>query len=250
MQSGHLPVLRTAFRLLTFRASRNELLSLHNGHLAFGLLCTWLVGMGRAWDDEQAGAMQHLGIGSVIYVFVLSLLLWLTIRPLRAHDTSYRHILTFVCLASPPGFLYAIPVERFFHVEIARNINLAFLGIVATWRVALLAFYLYRVSSLRWFEVMVATLLPLSAIMAPLTILRVMAQTFEAMAGLREEKSMTNPTVDVLNFLGSLSIVAFLPLLCIYGYLVARHRTQPDLEKSGYSSGSKDEAVRHEELNV
>src|SRR3712207_7552248 len=45
--------------------------------LAFGLACTWLVGVGRYWDNPRASLLQHLGVGSVVYVFALALLLWL-----------------------------------------------------------------------------------------------------------------------------------------------------------------------------
>jgi len=44
-------------------------------HLMFGLLCAWLAGMGRYWDDPGAHLLQRLGVGSVIYVFALSFLL-------------------------------------------------------------------------------------------------------------------------------------------------------------------------------
>ena len=47
-------VLKTALRFLTFRASRDELLAPDRRHLAFGLACTWVVGMGRYWDDPGA----------------------------------------------------------------------------------------------------------------------------------------------------------------------------------------------------
>jgi hypothetical protein len=70
-------VLRTALRLLCFRISREELLGLDRRHLTFGLVCTWLVGMGRYWDDPGARMVQHLGLGSVIYTGVLSIFLWL-----------------------------------------------------------------------------------------------------------------------------------------------------------------------------
>jgi hypothetical protein len=39
-------VINTTIRLLAFRASREELAALGYKHLALGLLCTWIVGMG------------------------------------------------------------------------------------------------------------------------------------------------------------------------------------------------------------
>ena len=66
-------LLTTQLRVLTFRISREELLKLNRRHLAWGLAWTWIVGIGRWWDDPGARLLQHLGLGSVIYIFVLSL---------------------------------------------------------------------------------------------------------------------------------------------------------------------------------
>jgi hypothetical protein len=57
------PLLRTTFRILTFRASRQELEDLDRRHLCFGLARTWIVGIGRWWDDPGARLLQHLGLG-------------------------------------------------------------------------------------------------------------------------------------------------------------------------------------------
>jgi hypothetical protein len=106
-------VLTLDWRLLTFRASRDELLGMTSKHLVFGLLCAWIVGMGRYWDNSRVGILQHLGIGSVIYVFVLSLFLWSIIWPLRPQNWSYLRVATFISLVSPPAILYAIPGQLF-----------------------------------------------------------------------------------------------------------------------------------------
>ena len=47
-------ILLSAARLLTFRSSEEELHRLNYRHLGFGLICTWLVGMGRWWEDPKA----------------------------------------------------------------------------------------------------------------------------------------------------------------------------------------------------
>ena len=98
------------FRLLTFRVSSEELASLDNRHLAWGLFMTWVVGMGRWWDDPGAHLLQHLGLGSVVYVFILALLLWLIPLPLKPSNWSYKGVLTLITLTSPPAMLCAIPV--------------------------------------------------------------------------------------------------------------------------------------------
>jgi hypothetical protein len=50
----------TAFRLLTFRINPEEILSFNNKHLVLGIACTWLVGIGRYWDHENAKSLQHI----------------------------------------------------------------------------------------------------------------------------------------------------------------------------------------------
>ncbi len=91
-----LQVVKDTFRLLTFRIAREEILNFGWQHLVFGLVCTWLVGIGRYWDNPRADFLQHLGIGSVVYIFVLSLFLWLTVLPLKTKDWTYFKVLTFV----------------------------------------------------------------------------------------------------------------------------------------------------------
>ena len=226
MESDRSPVLRTASRLLAFQVSRDEMLRLDNRHLAFGLFCTWLVGIGRSWDSAEAGVAQHLGVGSVVYVFALSLLLWLMVRPLAPQGLAYKQVLTFVCLVSPPGLIYAVPVERFLDADTARSMNLGFLGLVAAWRVALLVFYLLKVVRLRWLETVVATLFPLATIMAPITVFRALDAIATGMGGLREGQKLNDPTQRVLDTLGGFSILAFLPLLIVYGTLAARRKAE------------------------
>src|ERR1051326_1990832 len=137
----HKPSWRAAFvtvgRLLMFRASPEELAAVDWRHLALGLVCTWVVGIGRYWDNPRVGVLQHLGAGSVIYVFILSLFLWLIIWPLRPQNWTYSKVLTFISMVSPPAILYAIPVEKFVGLETANAINAWLLASVALWRVAL-----------------------------------------------------------------------------------------------------------------
>lgn len=104
--------------------------------------------MGRYWDDPGAGILQHLGAGSVVYVFCLSFVLWVVVYPLRPKNWSYFHILTFISLVSPPAMLYAIPVEQFMSLAKASELNMWFLLMVATWRVALLLFFLARFAAM------------------------------------------------------------------------------------------------------
>ncbi len=210
----------TLLRLVTFRASRDEMAAFDKRHLLLGLLLVWLVGMGRTWDDPQVELLRRLGLGSLVYVFCLTFLLWMTFKPLVPQAT-YRHVLTFICLAALPGAIYAMPVERWFDPNTARNINAWFLLIVATWRVALLVFYLYRFGQLEPYESVICTLLPLVIIMAPLTIFQVLNEIMQGMAMMRQGPPPA-PAQQITQMLGLLSLLAFFPLLFSYQSLVGQ----------------------------
>lgn len=212
-------------RLLFFRASREELAGVGWRHLALGLLCTWVVGMGRFWDNPRVGLLQHLGVGSVIYVFILSLFLWLLIWPFRPRNWSYFKVLTFISMVSPPAILYAIPIEKFVSLDTANTINAWLLGIVATWRVALLIFYLRRSGQLQRFPTFVATFLPLTIIVVGLTILNLEKVVFNLMGGIRE-RTPNDTAYEVLFLLSLLSLMLFIPLfICYLWVLVHRLRS-------------------------
>lgn len=210
----------TLFRLVTFRATREEMAAFDRRHLMFGLVLVWLVGMGRTWDDADAEIVRRLGIGSLLYVFCLALLLWVTFKPL-APQMTYRHVLTFICLAALPGLIYAIPVELWFDASKAREINAWFLLVVALWRVALLVFYLSRFGQLEPYPVMICTLLPLSIIMVPLAMLQTAQGVAAAMGGVR---GGTPPTVmqEIIYVLANFAFFLVLPLLISYQNIIKR----------------------------
>lgn len=221
--SGWQSVAATTIRLLTFRATREELVNLTGKHLAFGLVATWLVGMGRYWDNPRVHLLQHLGIGSVVYVFMLSLFLWLIVWPLRPKDWSYFRVLVFVSLVSPPAILYAVPLEKFYSLDTANGLNVLFLAIVATWRVALLVFFLRRLGGLGRFSVLVATLLPLTLLVVALTVLNLEKAVFDFMGGVREGTA-SDASYGILFLLSFFSILLFIPLLLCYTALVVYAR--------------------------
>lgn len=218
--TGWRDVPRSMSRLIVFRISQTELIQLGWKHLVFGLLCTWLVGMGRYWDNPRVGLLQHLGVGSVIYVFILSLFLWLIVWPLRPRHWSYFRVLTFVSLVSPPAILYAIPVENFLSLDTANTINASFLAIVASWRVALLVFFLRRLGELDWFSIIVATLLPITLIVVTLTVLNLDKVVFDLMSGI-VERSPNDTSYTILMLLSWLSILLFIPILICYLVMTA-----------------------------
>jgi len=211
----------TAGRLLTFRLSRQNFLDLGRRHFFFGLASTWIVGMGRYWDDPRAKLLQHLGLGSVIYIFVLSLIVWLVIWPLRPKEWSYKKVLIFVSLTAPPAILYAIPVERYFSLETARSVNAWFLAIVAAWRVAMLIFFLKRYAQLGVFQIVVAACLPLTLIVTTLSALNLERAVFDLMGGIREGAGTANDTAYAVLFaLTYFSVILFVPLLLCYVAIV------------------------------
>lgn len=230
-------VLRTALRVLTFTASREELVALDRRHLAFGLICTWIVGIGRWWDDPNASLLLHTGLGSVAYVFVLSALLFLIIRPLRPRDWSYFNVLTYVSLTAPPALLYAIPVERWYGLSNAALLNFWFLGVVALWRVLLFLRYLFRLGQLTGGQAIPGLLLPIMLIITALTTLNLERAVFSIMAGLRgPEPTAHDAAYFVMLLLSLLSVYGFIPVALFYVAMVfdarkkAREGAPPESE--------------------
>lgn len=212
---GWRDALGAMLRLIFFRASPAELAEIGWRHLAIGLFCTWLVGMGRYWDNPRVGLLQHLGVGSVIYIFVLSFFLWLIIWPLRPQNWTYLRLLTFISLVSPPAALYAIPVESFADLDSANAINAFFLAIVATWRVALLIFYLRQSGQLGWFPTLVATFLPLTIVVIALAMLNLDKVVLDVMGGggVRSANDIAYEVLFLLSLLSALLFHSFVNLL-------------------------------------
>ena len=208
-------------RLLAFLLTPAELRALGREHLIFGLVCAWLVGIGRNWDNGRASFWQHTGLGSVVYVFAFALLLWLVVWPLRPRNWSYLHVCTFVALVAPPALLYALPVERWLTLDAANAVNAWFLAIVAAWRVALLFFYLTRHAGLHPLVVPVAALLPLTLIVTILTMLNLDRVVFDFMGGMHD-RSPNDLAYAVLVWLTLLSLLLFGPLLLGYIVLVVK----------------------------
>ena len=212
-------LLHDEWRFLTFRPMSQAIRTHWQVYLVFGLLFTWLAGIGRYWDNPRAELWQYLGLGSVAYVFVLALFVWGLLAPLRPKNWSYRNVLLFITLTAPPAVLYAIPVERFMTLNNARAANVWFLGLVAMWRVALLIVFLRRTAGLSDGATAVAALLPISAIVLALSLLNLEHVVFNLMGGLRDRDASGNDSAYLI--VSFLSIFAFLaaPVLAII-YLV------------------------------
>jgi hypothetical protein len=224
-----LQFIKDAFNLLTFRITREAMLNFSLYHLIFGLVCTWLVGIGRYWDNPRVGILQHLGIGSVVYIFALSLFLWLLIYPLKPKDWTYFRVLTFVSLVSPPAVLYSIPVELFTDIPTANTINAWFLLIVSVWRVALLLFFLRRFAELKWLPTIAAAILPLNIIVVGLVFLNLEKVVFNIMGGM-DNSSPNQTAYEILFLISMLSIIIFPLAVSLYmaSIALAREKTKSD----------------------
>jgi len=208
-------VFKTIIRLLFFKISRKEILSFQWKHFFAGLAGTWMVGIGRYWDDDGAKLLQKLGLGSVIYIFLLALFIWLIVKPFLVENWNYFTVLTFISLTSFPAIFYAFPVEMFFTIQTANTINVWFLAVVAAWRLALLYFFLERFTRLSATNIITVTLLPICLIITTLTILNVHRVVFDLMGG-RRNPTPHDSAYGVLVFLTIISAILVLPLLISY----------------------------------
>lgn len=216
-------LLHEEFRLLTFRSVSSAVPTHWRAFLLFGLFFTWLAGVGRYWDNPRAYVWQHLGVGSLVYVFVLAFIIWAMLISLRPKNWSYRNVLLFVTLTSPPAILYAIPVERFMTAEAAVSANIWLLAIVATWRLALYAVFLRRNAGLTVGGVIVGTLFPIAIIVVVLSVLNLEHSVFAVMGGIREEERSANDGAYLVVMTLSLLSIVLSPVLAIaYGVLVYR----------------------------
>lgn len=214
---------QTILRLLTFRLTREEMMQFDRSHFIAGLLGTWIVGMGRYWDDPKAKLLQHLGLGSVIYIFVLAGLIWLILRPFKVDDWQYFRVVTFIGLTSFPAIFYAIPVERFLTIEIANTVNVWFLAIVALWRLLLLYYFLKQFTGLGIGNILTVTLMPICLIISGLTALNLHRVVFNIMGGVRES-TPHDASYTVLMLLSGFSCIILLPLIIAYGMGIYNRR--------------------------
>lgn len=210
-------------RILFFRFTKDDIQSFTKKHFLIGLAGTWLAGIGRYWDHPSADTLQYIGLGSVIYIFVLALLIYIIVWPYRLKQWNYFNVLTFISLTSFPALLYAIPVERFLPISTAASINAWFLGIVALWRLLLLFRFLKVYDQLKWWNVIFIALFPMCLLITTLTILNLEKVVFDIMAGLRNTTGREK-SYNVLIALTYYSAILFLPLLI--GYVVGIYTTR------------------------
>ena len=223
----------TELKFLCFLPVRPDMKRLGNHYLAFALLASWVAGLGRYWDHPNAEWWQYAGLGSVAYIFILALILWALIRPLRPANWSYRGLLVFIGMTSPPAIFYAIPVERYFDLETAQSINVWFLAVVALWRVLLYTLYLRRSAKLTWRRIAIAVPLPLILIVGTLTMANLEHAVFEVMAGMRDVEYTSNDEAYktvILLFFASFYVFPF--LVIAYGVAIGHDRSRPEAESN------------------
>ncbi|MEP7198085.1 MAG: hypothetical protein ABI851_16325 [Saprospiraceae bacterium] len=204
------------------------MLQLNKTHFIAGLVGTWIVGIGRYWDDSGASLLQHLGLGSVIYIFVLAAFIWLILKPFQVANWDYFTVLTFISLTSFPAIFYAIPVEQFFTIQTANSMNVWFLAIVAAWRLGLLYYFLKHFTRLSAGNILTVTLMPICLIISTLTILNLHRVVFEIMGGVHNPNPHDSSYL-VLMLLTGVSMILTLPLLIAYGVGIynCRQKSKP-----------------------
>ena len=231
-------IFQTIRQLLFFKITKEEFLNLDKRHFFVGLLGTWIVGMGRYWDDPRAEIGQLLGLGSVIYIFALALFIWLIVKPFKVPNWTYFTVLTFISLTSFPAIFYAIPVEKWASIDVARSLNVWFLFIVASWRLGLL-FYFFKVfTGLRKLDIIVITLMPMCVIITALAILNLHQVVFNIMGGLREENAYDS-AYFILVLLTGVSMIMVVPLLLLYIVGIVKARKSISSRTSNNSSPTK-----------
>ena len=204
-------VLRTSGRLLVFQRATPDLTRHGPLYLAIGIFFAWLAGVGRHWDNPRSDLWQHLGLGSVAYVFVFAFLLWLVLWPLKPANWQYRNVLIFVALTAPPAFLYVLP-GRFLPADAIPQAKVLLLAFVAVWRVALLGRYLWGSAALRGGRLFVAICFPLALLVTALVVLNLDHVIFDLMGG--GLKSPNDKAYSVLLLIDFVAVVS-LPVLFI-----------------------------------
>lgn len=205
----------TIFRILTFRAKREELEPSPTVLIGLALLTTWIVGLGRWWDDPRDLLwFVRFGLGSVIYVLGLSGVLFLVTWPLWTQKLGYLAFLAFVASTSLPGLVYAVPIERWTDVQTAATYNFWALTFVSLYRLALLIWFLGRIVGLSFLGVVATTFFPISLIVFLLSMLGHGAAVMDIMGGFRENITAKSEMEAAVGFLGCLSwVVAPLSLV-------------------------------------
>jgi hypothetical protein len=216
---------RQLWRVLTFRTTAEDVAKWCYWELGLGLICTWLVGIGRWWDDPRDLPLPvTLGLGSIAYVWIFTFVMWVLIHPIVDNPPTILQVLTFVCFVSPPAALYAIPVEHWTGMETAIQLNLAFLFIVAVYRVSLLIRFFVVAIKMSIGKALLTTFLPISIAIVSIAVMNMMIKIIEFMGGVREEASRRTSMEQFVVIIRDICVVAAPILILCYLWTLYREK--------------------------
>lgn len=183
-------------RFLTFRGTPEMFDRIGIEHAILGFATTWIVGIARNWDYPDAPDFARMGLGSLAYILLLSLVIFLMAWPISYEKRNYWHVLTCVSMTAAPGLIYGVPVEKFVSIEAAQGANVAFLAVVATWRVGLAIHYLLRGCQNSALAVASILMLPISLVVIGLVQTGRAGYVIEIMGGLNRNRTGPDVAVD------------------------------------------------------
>ncbi len=131
-----------------------------------GAILVLTAGIARNYDHLDLLRQPEWFVGPFVasLVSIVFIFLWIS-GPLRLHKAGgyRRQVGTFLILAwltAPCAWLYAIPVESITDIMTATKWNIAFLGIVAFWRVAIIVRAVSVLTELSWVRTLPLVLAP------------------------------------------------------------------------------------------
>jgi hypothetical protein len=198
-----------------------------------GPLLVLLTAFPRNYDQTWIGEQPFLWIfGPLIFSTVSGVFLFATLhglflrwrrdpetpkQPFREQLTSFMGLFW---LTAPIAWLYALPVERFLDPLSATWANLALLGVVALWRVLLMARVIQVVQGAKFLTSLVWVLVPASFEVLVIAVLGALQHIGSMMGGMRhspEEELL----VQTLNTLSTAAFWGF-PAFCLIGASLAQ----------------------------
>lgn len=219
---------QSIIRILTFRARIGDIEDDLVPLLLVGILLTWVVGIGRWWDDpREIPPLARMGLGSVAYVFVLSGLLWLISYPLARERVSYLDFAAFIAATSLPGIVYALPIEAISPNSTASAYNITALIFVSAYRVSLLIWFLSKILKMSVFRAIVTTFFPISLITGVISLADLGDQIINMMGGFRNNVPQSAAR-EVVLAIGYISFVLAPLLLIIYVAMIIGERDRAD----------------------
>jgi hypothetical protein len=136
---------RWILRFLLGDAEAIRRLASYGPVLGVGAVLVLTAGIAREYDREYVAERPELFLLPFAASLAAATLLYGSLRlfilrgPRSQAVGRYRAFLGLFWMTAPLAWLYAVPVERFFEPVPAALLNIAFLAVVATWRVGLIS---------------------------------------------------------------------------------------------------------------